>query len=206
MTGFLPPTSPPEAIYVLALTLDYSELCALHLNTRNRITTLQDYRGSTPWLPQLLINAILAGWMSTATIKVHASCKTKQSDSDMELRSVHPDSTPLLTDVASSPSSLRSSLDKDDYQSQGCDIHIYDDKPLDQGTSPDVYNRGFDASTWYGGVGSREGLRQYLQVPSIRVEWQIPGSLVPGQRSVQDSMDVCILTLVGTNAHRLMQL
>ncbi|KAF6220521.1 hypothetical protein HO133_002954 [Letharia lupina] len=82
----------------------------------------------------------------------------------MELGSVRPDSTPFLNEEpASGPSSLRSSLDSDYYQSQGCDIHIYDDILSDQSTSPNAPNRGFDASTWHGGLGDREGLRQHLK-------------------------------------------
>lgn len=82
----------------------------------------------------------------------------------MELGVIRPDSTPLLNEVASGPSSLRSSLDNDYYQSQGFDIHIYDDVLSEQNTSPAGLDRGFDASTWHGGLANREGLMQHLKV------------------------------------------
>ena len=82
----------------------------------------------------------------------------------MELDSFRPDSTPFLSEQTSGPSSLRSSLDNDYYQSQSCDIHIYDDISSDQSTSSAASNRGFDASTWHGGLGNREGLTQHLKV------------------------------------------
>ena len=82
----------------------------------------------------------------------------------MELDSIRHDSTPFLNGEASGPSSLRSSLDNDFYQSQGCDIHIYDDILSDQGTAPAGSNRGYDASTWHGGLGNREELTRHLKV------------------------------------------
>lgn len=107
--------------------------------------------------------------MSAATAKGYAGRNRQRSNGDMELGSVRPDSTPFLNEEpASGPSSLRSSLDSDYYQSQGCDIHIYDDILSDQSTSPNAPNRGFDASTWHGGLGDREGLRQHLKVPRLR--------------------------------------
>ena len=89
-------------------------------------------------------------------------------DSDMELGSIRADSTPFLEQGASGQSSLRSSLDNDYYQSQGCDIHIYDDTYSDQNTSATGHNRGFEASSWHGGLENREGLTQQLKVPCFR--------------------------------------
>ena len=82
----------------------------------------------------------------------------------MELSYIRPDTTPFLNEEASSPSSLRSSLDNDYYQNQGCDIHIYDDILRDQSTSSAGPYQEFDASTWHGGLGNREGLVQHLKV------------------------------------------
>lgn len=86
----------------------------------------------------------------------------------MELGSFRPDSTPFLNEETSGPSSLRSSLDNDYYQSQGCDIHIYDDVLSEQSTSPAGPSRGFDASTWHGGLGNREGLMHHLKTRDPR--------------------------------------
>ena len=92
----------------------------------------------------------------------------------MELTSIRADSTPFFGEDASYPSSLRSSLDNDYYQSQGCDINIYDDVPLDPNTAPTGPNRGFVAATWHGGVGNCEGLTQHLKVDRLRTRCQIP--------------------------------
>ena len=122
------------------------------------------------WLPHLVLNAILAGWVSAAQVKVHAGRNRQQSDSDMELDSIHPDSTPFLNAMNSGPSSLRSSLDNEYYRTQGCDIHVYDDVLSEQSTSPAGPSRGFDASTWHGGLENREGLMQHLKVASSRLQ------------------------------------
>lgn len=95
---------------------------------------------------------------------MHADRNSQSSDSDMELGSIRPDSTPFLNEEASGPSSLRSSLDNKYYQSQGCDIHIYDDIFPDQEASSAGSNGVFDASIWHGGLGNREGLIQHLKV------------------------------------------
>ena len=114
-------------------------------------------------MPSQLVGA------STATIKVRAGCDRKWTDSNMELTSIRADSTPFLSGVASDPSSLRSSLDNDYYQSQGCDIHIYDDIPLDPNTAPTSPTREFIAATWHGGVGNCDGLTQHLKVAHSRI-------------------------------------
>ena len=88
----------------------------------------------------------------------------------MELSSLRPDSTPFLTEETSASSSLRSSLDNDYYQSQGCDIHIYDDRPSEQTILPTGSNRDIDAATWHGGLGNREGLVQHLRVAYLRTK------------------------------------
>ena len=82
----------------------------------------------------------------------------------MELGSIRPDSTPFLNGEASGPSSLRSSLDNDYYQSQGCDIHIYDDIFSDPSTPTAGPHRDLEASTWHGGLENRAGLMQHLKV------------------------------------------
>ena len=97
-------------------------------------------------------------------VKEQTSCSTMQSDDDIELRSVRPDSTPFLNEEASGPSSLRSSLDNEYYQSQACDIHIYDDIFSASATSSGGPNQVLDASTWHGGLGSCAGLTQHLKV------------------------------------------
>lgn len=102
--------------------------------------------------------------MNAATVEVHTGRNRQQSNGDMELGSIRPDPAPFLEEEASGPSSLRSSLDNDYYQSQGCDIHIYDDQPSNQATSSAGPIRGFEASTWHGGLGGREGLTQHLKV------------------------------------------
>ena len=152
------------------------------VSTQNRKSTLQDSdnRGSIPWLSHLLFNAIRARWVSTATVQVDAGCNRQQNHDDMELNSIHADSTPLLNEEASGPSSLRSSLDNDYYQSQGCDINIYDDTISDQITSPAGFNRGFDASTWHGGLGNREELTQHLKVAQLRSKQRVPSSFLTG--------------------------
>lgn len=103
-----------------------------------------------------------------------------QSDGDMELGSIHPDSTPFLNEHASGSSSLRSSLDNDYYQSQGCDIHIYDDIASDQATSSPGSRQRFDAATWHGGLENQEGFLQHLKVGQLRPELWTPSSLLPG--------------------------
>ena len=85
----------------------------------------------------------------------------------MELGFVRPDTTPLLNEETSGPSSLRSSLDNDYYQSQGCDIHIYDDISSDQSTPSAAPNWEFDASTWHGGLDNREGFTKHLKVALV---------------------------------------
>ena len=123
----------------------------------------------------------------------------------MELTSIRADSTPLLNEETSTLGSLRSSLDNDYYQSQGCDIHIYDDIPLDPSTATTGPNRGNVAATWHGGVGNCEGLTQHLKVTRVRTESQILSSLSSGQGSTQDSMDVSILTLIDIRLQELRQ-
>ena len=98
----------------------------------------------------------------------------------MELTSIRVDSTSFLDEAASDTSSLRSSLDNDYYQSQGCDIHIYDDKPLDSNTAPTSPDPGFVAATWHGGVGNCEGLTQHLKVGHLSIRCQILSSLPLG--------------------------
>ena len=95
----------------------------------------------------------------------------------MELTSIRADSTPFLDEAASDPSSLRSSLDNDYYQSQGCDIHIYDDITLDPTTAPTSPNPGFVTATWHGGVGNCKGLTQHLKVGHLTTRCQILSSL-----------------------------
>ena len=123
----------------------------------------------------------------------------------MELTSIRADSTPFPNEEASSPSSLRSSLDNDYYQSQGCDIHIYDDISLGSNTDPASPNRGFVAATWHGGVGNCEGFTQHLKVARLFTRCQILSSLSSGQGSTQDSMDVGILALMYTKVQNLTQ-
>ena len=123
----------------------------------------------------------------------------------MELTSIRADSTSFLNQAASDPSSLRSSLDNDYYQSQGYDIHIYDDIPLDPNTVPSGPNRGFVTTTWHGGVANCEGLTQHLKVARIPIRLQILSSLSTGQGSNQDSMDVGILALMNTEVQKLRQ-
>ena len=106
--------------------------------------------------------------MSTTTVKVKVGYDRQQNQDEMELSCNRPDSTPFLNEEASGPSSLRSSLDNDYYQNQNCDIHIYDDLPLGQGTSPAGPHQDSDASTWHGGLGNREGLVQHLKVALLR--------------------------------------
>ena len=123
----------------------------------------------------------------------------------MELTSIRADSTPFLNEDTSDSSSLRSSLDNDYYQSQGCDIHIYDDIRLDPNTTPPGPDREFVAATWHGGVGNCEGLTQHLKVAHLRIRFQILSSISPGQGSTQDSMDVGILTLMNIKVQKLRQ-
>ena len=123
----------------------------------------------------------------------------------MELTSIRADSTPFLNEEASNQSSLRSSLDNDYYQSQGCDIHIYDDIPLGPNTTPSNPNRGLVDATWHGGVGNCEGFTQHLKVARLRTRCQILSSHSSGQGSTQDSMDVGILALIDTNVQKLTQ-
>lgn len=165
----------------LALTLDYSEPCAYHARSLEiEIQPCKDYRGSTIWLLHILPNAVSARWASTATVKVRAGCDSKRTNSKMELTSIRADSTPFLNEEASDLSSLRSSLDNDCYQSQGCDIHIYDDIPLDLNTATTGPNRGNVAATWHGGVGNCEGLTRHLKVSRVRTRCQTLSSLSSG--------------------------
>ena len=143
--------------------------------------------------------------MSTVTIKVLAGYDRKRTDNNMELTSIPADSTPFLNEEASNSSSLRSSLDNNYYQSQGCDIHIYDDISLDPNTAPSSPNRGFVAAGWHGGDGNCEGFMQHLKVARLRTRCEILGSLSSGQGSTQDSMDVGILALIDTKVQRLRQ-
>lgn len=64
----------------------------------------------------------------------------------------------------SEPSSLRSSLDSRYYQSQSCDVHLYDDAPLGAENSTGEYTGGVKASSWYGGLGDVEDFKQHLKV------------------------------------------
>ena len=82
----------------------------------------------------------------------------------MELGPVRPDLTPFLNEEASDGSSLRSSLDNEFYQSQGCEFSIYDDKQSEQSRDAAGSNRSFDASTWRAGLGNCNGLAQHLKV------------------------------------------
>ena len=123
----------------------------------------------------------------------------------MELTSIRADSTPFLNEETSTLGSLRSSLDNDYYQSQGCDIHIYDDIPLGPDTATTGPNRGNAAATWHGGVGNCEGLTQHLKVVRVSTRCQILSSLSSGQGSTQDSMDVSIPTLIDTKIQKLRQ-
>ena len=136
---------------------------------RRTIKALQtsSNRELNPWLPRPLLNAILARRVGAATFRVLAGQERQQSVGDMELISFRPDSTPFLNEEASRSSSLRSSLENDYYQSQGCDIQIYDDILSDTTASRANRSRGFAASTWHGGLENREGFTQHLKVASL---------------------------------------
>lgn len=149
-----------------------------------------DNRDAARWPPHLLLNAILTRWVSAATFKVHAGRNRQQSDSDMELGSVRPDSTPFLNEETSGPSSLRSSLDNDYYRSQACDIHIYDDVILEQSTTPAGSSRESDASAWHGGLGNREELMQHLKVVSLRSKI-VDTKLTSGRLEIRARLDGC---------------
>lgn len=104
------------------------------------------------------------------TMKAPAGRKIQRSDGDMELGIFRPDTTPFLNEETSGPSSLRSSLDNDYCQSQGCDIRIYDDISSDQSTPSAAPNWEFDASTWHGGLDDREGFTKHLKVAELRMK------------------------------------
>lgn len=172
MNEFPPHTAPSRPLERSAIWRSrYSAACMSRPVTQNRSIALPDSvnRGSMRWLPHLLSNAILAFRASTMATKAPAGHKIQQSDDDMELGLYRPDTTPFLHQETSTPSSLRSSLDNDYYQSQGCEIHIYDDISSNQSTPSAASNWELDASTWHGGLDSREGLTKQLKVALLRI-------------------------------------
>ena len=107
----------------------------------------------------------------------------------MELGVIPPDSTPLLVEDTSGSSSLRSSLDSGFYQRQGCDIHIYDDTPSDQSRSLLDSNQALGASSWHGGLGSREELTQHLKVTQLRSK--LNPKLTSARPEIRIGLDGC---------------
>lgn len=69
-----------------------------------------------------------------------------------------------LDDCTSAPSSLRSSLDNRYYQSQDCDVHIYDDAVLASSDATEEQSNGVNTSSWYGGPADVEDFKQHLKV------------------------------------------
>ena len=75
--------------------------------------------------------------------------------------------TPLLDDSNTESSSLRSSLESGYCRSQGCDVHIYDDEPLDPSTR---LGDGVNYRSCYGSSQSSENLQQFLKVSRSPLE------------------------------------
>ena len=101
--------------------------------------------------------------------QLRATSTDAYDNNAMELGSIrHAPSIPFLDEGASGPSSLRSSLDSGYCQSQGCDVHIYDDAPAAPSESLAGTNQRLNTSSWYGGLGEFEDLKEHLKVSYLR--------------------------------------
>ncbi len=84
-------------------------------------------------------------------------------DNDVELGSLHRTLSPSFNDNGvSNCSSLRSSLDNDDYLAQGCEIYTYDDGLSSRGIS--VKGEGLHTSLSRGESGDIISFKQHLEV------------------------------------------
>lgn len=98
-------------------------------------------------------------------------------------------STPFIDDSGTESNSLRSSVDSGYYRNQNCDVHIYDDSPLDPGDSSPGASSRLDCSSWYGGRGNIEDLKEHLQVSVLLLEFQIMLNLV--RLGIHTDLDGC---------------
>ena len=109
----------------------------------------------------------------------------------MELGSVRrAPSIPFLDEDGSGPSSLRSSLDSGYCQSQGCDVHIYDDGPVSAEESSARFSQRLNTSSWYGGLGEFEDLRECLKV-SEPVPYVGVATLIISRLEIPTGLDGC---------------
>ena len=101
--------------------------------------------------------------------QLRATSTDAYDNNAMELGSIRRvPSIPFLDEGASGPSSLRSSLDSSYCQCQGCDVHIYDDAPAAPSESPARTSQRLNTSSWYGGLGEFEDLKEHLKVSNLR--------------------------------------
>ncbi|KAK3176619.1 hypothetical protein OEA41_007942 [Lepraria neglecta] len=115
--------------------------------------------------PELEIGAYAIGrYKAVVMPQLRATFTDAYDNNAMELGSIRRvPSIPFLDEGASGPSSLRSSLDSSYCKCQGCDVHIYDDAPAAPSESPARTSQRLNTSSWYGGLGEFEDLKEHLK-------------------------------------------
>ena len=117
----------------------------------------------------LSLSATPASYQAVVMPQLRATSTDAYENNAMELGSIRrAPSIPFLDEGASGPSSLRSSLDSGSCQSQGCDVHMYDDAPAAPSESLAGTSQRLNTSSWYGGLGESEDLKEHLKVSNLR--------------------------------------